>query len=90
MALVITGSERDELLREAERIEQRSGKFLFKWHKTKLDRKIAYIRSILRSSQFAGKPFFARYTKTKGAYLDLMALSTARAILYKAGALAGE
>jgi hypothetical protein len=46
---------------------------------------VAYIRAILRSPLFADKLFFARYENTKGAYLDLMALSTARAILQKAG-----
>jgi hypothetical protein len=84
VALVVTGSERDEVLREAERIEQKSGKHLFKWNKTKLDRKIAYLRGILSSPQFADKLFFTRYNNTEGAYLDLMALSTARAILHKA------
>ncbi len=84
VALVVTGSERDELVREAEQIEKKSGKHLIKWRKTRLDRKTAYLRAILSSPQFAEKLFFARYTKTKGAYLDLMALSTARAILQKA------
>ena len=84
VALVVTGSEKDEVIREAERIEQKSGKYLFKWHKTKRDRKSAYLRAILSSPHFTGKLFFARYTKTKGAYLDLMALSAARAILQKA------
>jgi hypothetical protein len=84
VALVVTGSERDELLREAERIEQKSGKHLMKWRKTRLERKTAYLRAILSSPQFANKLFFTRYTKTKGAYLDLMALSAARAILQNA------
>ncbi|HUQ95402.1 MAG TPA: DUF3800 domain-containing protein [Bryobacteraceae bacterium] len=83
VALVVTGNERDELVREAERIEEKSRKFLFKWHKTKLDRKITYLRSILSSPMFEGKLFFARYPKPQGAYLDLMALSAARAIFQK-------
>ena len=39
VALVVTGSERDELIREAERIEETSGKGLMKWRKTALSRK---------------------------------------------------
>ncbi|HEY4361439.1 MAG TPA: DUF3800 domain-containing protein [Bryobacteraceae bacterium] len=84
VALVVTGTERDELVREAERIEHTSGKGIIKWRKTRLERKTAYLRAILTSPQFSGKLFYARYTKTKGAYLDLMALSAARAILGKA------
>jgi hypothetical protein len=84
VALVITGKERDELLKEAERIEEQSGKKLSKCRKTETSRKLTYLRSILSSQLFSGKLFFARYTKTKGAYLDLMALSTARAILDRA------
>ena len=64
VALVVTGNEKDELVREAERIEQKSGKCFFKWRKTKLDRKISYLRAIFTSPLFVGKLFFARYIKT--------------------------
>jgi hypothetical protein len=84
VALVVTGRERDALLREAERIEHKSGKRLIKWRKTRLERKVAYLHAILSSPQFAGKLFFAHYAGIKGAYLDLVALSAARAILRQA------
>src|ERR1044071_7275609 len=80
VALVVTGRERDELVNEAEQIEKKTGKGLIKWHKTSLGRKEAYLRAVFSSPRFAGSLCFARYTQTKGAYLDLMVYSAARAI----------
>lgn len=82
----MTGSERDELAREAEGIEASTGKRLMKWRKTALTRKQAYLRAVFSSRRFANTLFYARYTQTKGAYIDLMVYSAARAILYKAQA----
>lgn len=83
VAVVATGSERDELTREAERIEQATGKSIKKWHRAVFSRKVEYMRAILSSPLFAHTLFFAHYTETK-AYLDLMVYTAARAILLKA------
>jgi len=83
VALVVTGSERDTLSREALEIERASGKGATKWHKSEIKRKVAYLRRIFASPLFAQSLFFTSYKETKGAYLDLMVLATARAINYK-------
>jgi hypothetical protein len=84
VALVVTGQERDELVLEAERIEENTGKGLLKWRKTSLARKQAYLRAVFISPRFSSALFFAQYRQTKGAYIDLMVYATARAILSKA------
>jgi hypothetical protein len=83
VAVVIAGEKRAELAPALDRIEEITGKRLSKWRKAAFDRKAAYMRAILSSPHFAGALFFARYLETK-AYLDLMVLATARAILLKA------
>lgn len=83
VAVVITGVERDDLIREAERLEQNSGKSLKKWRRAVFSRKVEYIQAILSSPLFSNALFFAYYENTR-AYLDLMIYTTARAIFQKA------
>lgn len=84
VALVVTGEERDSLAAEAERIEETSGKGIKKWRKAEFSRKIQYLKAILSSPLFQASLFYASYEHTS-AYLDLTILSTARALLRKAG-----
>jgi len=84
VALVMTDEQRDQLATEAIRIEKESGKSLKKWRRAVFSRKIEYIKAIFGSPLFADSLFFANYEKSI-AYLDLTILTTARAILIKAG-----
>jgi uncharacterized protein DUF3800 len=83
VTVVVASEEREVLIREAEKIEQASGKSLKKWHRAEFTRRVEYIKAILSSPLFTRSLFFAHYTESK-AYLDLTVYATARAILQRA------
>ena len=84
VAVVVTSEQRDALVAEAGQIEARTGKGIKKWRKAVFARKIEYLRAVLSSPLFRDSLFFANYEDTR-AYLDLTILTTARALLQKAG-----
>jgi hypothetical protein len=84
VAVVVTDEQRDTLAAEAERLEERTGKGPKKWRKAVFGRRVEYLRAVLSSPLFQDSLFFASYENTS-AYLDLTILSTARALLRKAG-----
>jgi len=83
VSIVVASDEREELIREVEKIEQASGKSLKKWHRAEFNKRVEYIKAILSSPLFTRNLFFAHYTESK-AYLDLTIYATARAILQRA------
>lgn len=62
VSIVVTGKERDDLLRVCEDIEEKSGKGKFKWGKAEHNRRMDYMRRIFSSKIFKGK---LRYTVYK-------------------------
>ncbi|MGH9847349.1 MAG: DUF3800 domain-containing protein [Blastocatellia bacterium] len=83
VSVVITEQEHEAFARELERIEAETGKRRIKWHKTSIERKVAYIKAILACPIFQRTIFFSHYADSK-AYVDLTVYTTAKAILYRA------
>jgi hypothetical protein len=81
---VVIDEQPDNLRVVIERIEQTSRKGLRKWFHTNRERRLAYIRQIIESDLLRDTISYAHYTDTK-AYADLTVLTTAKAILEKAG-----
>jgi hypothetical protein len=83
VSVVITGEEHDRIRREAERIEQATGRGILKWHETAFESRLAYLQELIRHPLFAGTASFSHYRDTT-LYTDLTVLVTAKAILQKA------
>lgn len=79
VAVVLAGAMRDTLQQRLRAMEHRSEKRQKKWTKARLAERTAYIQAILQSSAFAGHIYYSRYQETR-AYVDLMILSTAKAL----------
>ena len=79
VAVVLAGATRDTLQQRLRTMERRSEKQHKKWTKARLAERTAYIQAILQSSAFAGHIYYSRYQETR-AYVDLMILSTAKAL----------
>lgn len=84
VGVVMLENERDAVLKELERIEEKSGKKNIKWHKARPDFREAYIRAITQSSCFANTLFFETFGESKE-YLEMTSYATAKAIIKKAG-----
>lgn len=80
VSVVITGTERDELLEALANIEQMSGKGNVKWIESKDEARGAYIGAVLELAAFKGKLHYAIYHNTKDYFL-LTVQAAARAIL---------
>jgi hypothetical protein len=62
---VFAGTDRDELLKICEKIEERSGKGRTKWHKSDYQQRLAYIRQILDNPVFLRRLNYAVYWQTR-------------------------
>lgn len=82
VAVIITKSERDELIKELEKIEKNSNKGARKWFRTNKNRRKIYIKEVFTNKLFERKIFYSKYEDTK-AYVDLTILTAAKTILYK-------
>jgi hypothetical protein len=60
-------------------IERASGKQTKKWRKARLAERTAYLQSVFQLAKLTGCDYYARYHDTR-AYVDLMILSTAKAL----------
>lgn len=80
VAIVITGEEREGLIRELEYIEASSLKGIRKWKNTKPVRRIAYLDMILASQLFIDKISYAIFLDRID-YQDLTISATAKAII---------
>lgn len=65
VSVVVTGSERDELLSLCEKLEQVSGKRKDKWGKAKHERRMRYISDILANKHFKGCLRYAKFRNTR-------------------------
>jgi len=61
VSVVVTGNERDELIRLCEEIEEKSGKQKDKWGRSKYARRIAYIKLVFSNKNFKGKLRYSTY-----------------------------
>jgi uncharacterized membrane protein len=84
VSVVVTGEAREGLRKKLRTIERVSGKQTKKWRKARLAERTAYLQSVFQLAELTGCIYYARYHDTR-AYVDLMILSTAKA-LYAQGA----
>jgi hypothetical protein len=79
VSVVVTGEARDGLRKKLRKIERASGKQAKKWRKARLAERVVYLQSVFQLSELRGCIYYARYHDTR-AYVDLMILSTAKAL----------
>jgi len=79
VAVVVVGSERDELLRWLTEVEQETGKGPSAWHKSRHEARSAYVDRVLGDSRLRGSIFYSAYPGTR-AYRDLTLLTIAKAL----------
>lgn len=85
VAVVITETNRDQIIKQLEEIEKSSAKGKVKWIKAKPEANRLYIKFVLETDIFRGKLFYSKYRQTVD-YIPLTILSAAKAILsYSAG-----
>lgn len=80
VAIVITGEEREGMLRKLEVIEKETRKGITKWKKTSLQRRIAYMEKIIGNKLFFNKINYADFYGRKD-YQELTIIATAKAII---------
>lgn len=80
VAIVITGEEREELLKELEKIEAKSLKGISKWKKTSPQRRMDYMQGILDSRLFVDKISYAAFSDSRD-YQELTIIATSKAII---------
>jgi uncharacterized membrane protein len=78
-SVVVTGEARDGLRKKLRTIERVSGKQAKKWRKARITERAAYLQSVFQLGELTGCIYYARYHDTR-AYVDLMILSTAKAL----------
>lgn len=86
VAIVITGGERDTLTQVLEQIEKETKKGISKWKKTSSQRRVAYIKKIIKSNLFCNKINYAVFFGRKD-YLELTIIATAKAITLTTSAI---
>ena len=80
VAIVVTGDEREELIKELEKIETESLKRISKWKKASPQRRATYIEKILDSHLFEDKISYAAFTSGKD-YQEMTIIATSKAII---------
>ena len=84
VGVVVLEENREQVLRELERIEVESGKKNIKWHKTRQPFREAYLEGIAKTALFQNTIFFETFADSSH-YLEMTSYTTAKAILKKAG-----
>lgn len=84
VAVVVTGRERDEVLRWLEGLERETGKGIVAWRKSRHEARIAYIERVLGDPRLRRAIFYSVYPETR-AYRDLTLLTIAKALGERAG-----
>jgi hypothetical protein len=79
VSVVVTGAARDAARRALQSIEGSSGKRLRKWTRSRVRERIAYLEQCLDQASLFGPVYFSHYENTR-AYVDLVILSTAKAL----------
>jgi hypothetical protein len=86
VAIVITGEEREIIIKELELIEKETLKGASKWKKASLQRRVAYMERIVESKLFLNKINYAAFSGRKD-YQELTIIATAKAIISTAPAI---
>ncbi len=84
VGVVLLEDERENVLKELQLIEEKSGKRNIKWRKTRPHLRGAYMRGISGSPVFENTLFFEVFGESKE-YLEMTSYAVAKAILRKAG-----
>jgi len=79
VALVLLGDQKEEIKQKLEKIEQESGKFATKWHRSKHIQRIKYFDAILNLKALKSSLYYSVYQNTV-LFADLIALTTVKAI----------
>lgn len=82
VAVVLTGSKREQLTQVLESLEQTSGKGKVKWSNTKKPAREAYIRLVLNEPLFQGLVYYACYHNTTD-YVALTVQTIAQTVLHR-------
>lgn len=83
VSVVVVGTEQDDILRQLEAIETRSGKSTRKWHRSRPAFRQAYIDELVNLTRLSGSIFFTMFRQTQE-YTASTADATARAITARA------
>ena len=79
VSVVVTGAARDAARRALQGIERASGKRIRKWTRSRVRERVAYIEQCLDRASLLGPVYYSHYRNTR-AYVDLLILSTAKAL----------
>jgi hypothetical protein len=83
VAVVVVAETRDALRQQLQEIEHASHKQAKKWAKSRPRQREAYIRLLIRNAALAGRIYYSEFRDSR-AYVDLMILATAKAVLARA------
>jgi hypothetical protein len=79
VSVVIASETRDAARKALQGIERGSGKRLRKWTRSRVRERVAYIEQCLHHASLLGPVYYSHYQNTR-AYVDLVILSTAKAL----------
>lgn len=79
VSVVVAGETRDAARDALQAIERVSGKRVRKWSKSRVRERVAYIEQCLDRAMLLGPVYYSYYRNTR-AYVDLLILSTAKAL----------
>lgn len=79
VSVVVTGDSRDAARRALQTIERTSGKRTRKWVRSRVRERVAYIAQCLEHANILGPVYYSHYRNTRS-YVDLVILSTAKAL----------
>ena len=82
VSVVITGSERDALIDELERIERATNKGITKWHKAPFSQRLEYSKRTLAQPSLRGTIFFSH--QATSLFVEMTIATTATAIQARA------
>jgi hypothetical protein len=80
VGVAVVDEERDACVSLLEQIEKQSGKGRIKWNKTAYASRLAYMDSVLRRHEFAGRLHFDVHRNHTQSYLNLTVLSIAKTL----------
>ncbi|MCX6810080.1 MAG: DUF3800 domain-containing protein [Candidatus Berkelbacteria bacterium] len=84
VVVVIVAEEKDKIEEKLLAIERQSGKYKTKWHKSKFPSRQKYIDGIKKIKELNNSFYYSTYQNTT-LFTDLLALTTAKAVLNRAG-----
>ena len=79
VAIVLLSDDRDKIALKLKLVEQESGKFKTKWHKSKHQQRIKYLNGIVKIKELKSSLYYSIYKNTI-LFTDSIALTTAKVI----------